>query len=81
MTRDIAVLLGLIVVGASWLIVHVLLMTRVARSRVLPTRVRLLALLPPLTPLLGWAAGARALTLAWAAHGLLYCLLRTWSEA
>jgi hypothetical protein len=76
-TRDIAVLLGLFLVGAGWLIVHVLLLLRVARAATLPSRVRVLAFLPPVTPWLGWIAGARALTWLWALHCVAYCVL-TW---
>jgi hypothetical protein len=74
-TRDLGVLLALVVIGAGLLVVHVLLMLRVARARRLPVRVRLLGLLPPATPIVGWLAGARGLVVAWALHCFVYGLL------
>jgi hypothetical protein len=69
------VLSGLVVIGAGLLVVHVLLMLRVARARRLPPRVRWLGLLPPLTPIVGWVAGAKGLVIAWGLHGVVYGVL------
>jgi hypothetical protein len=74
-TRDLAVLSGLVVIGAGLLVVHVLLMLRVARARGLPVRLRLLGLLPPATPIVGWVAGARGLVVAWGLHCVVYGVL------
>jgi hypothetical protein len=65
------VLLALVVIGAGLLVVHVLLMLRVARAA-LPARVRWLGLLPPATPIVGWVAGARGLVVAWGLQCLVY---------
>ena len=55
---------------------HVLLLSAPSRSRELPRAQRWLALLPPLTPIMGWRAGARVLTSLWGVIVLAYCLLR-----
>jgi hypothetical protein len=64
--------LALVVIGASLLVVHVLLIVRVVRARRLPVRVRVLGLLPPATPIVGWIAGARGLVVAWGLQCLMY---------
>jgi hypothetical protein len=69
------VLLALVVIGAGLLVVHVLLMLRLARAQRLPLPVRLLGLLPPATPVVGWLAGARRLAVAWGVFGLVYAAL------
>lgn len=68
-------LLALVLIGAGLLVVHVLLMLRVVRAARLPLRVRLLGLLPPATPIVGWLAGARGLVVAWGLHCLVYAAL------
>ena len=75
MTRDLVVLSALVVIGAGLLVVHGLLMLRVARARSLPVPVRLVGLLPPVTPIVGWAAGARGLVVAWGLHCVVYGVL------
>jgi len=77
MTRELALFLSLIVVAACWLLLHVLLLRRALRADVLSRRVRLLAWLPPATPVVGWLAGARTLSLLWAGNALAYALLRS----
>lgn len=76
MTRDAVLLSSLVLVGASFLLVHLGLSVRAARCVTLSRSLRLLSWLPPVTLVAGWLAGARALTLVWLAHGLLYSLLR-----
>jgi hypothetical protein len=76
-TRDAVLLCSLVLVGASFLLVHLGLSVRTARCATLSRSLRLLSWLPPVTPIAGWLAGARALTLVWLAHGLLYSFLRT----
>jgi len=66
------VLSALVVVGAGLLVVQVLLMLRVLRAGRLPVHIRLLGLLPPATPIVGWVAGARGLVVAWGLHCLVY---------
>jgi hypothetical protein len=77
MTRELTLLLSLIAVGAGWLVVHVLLLARAARSDRLDKRIRLLAWLPPATPVVGWMAGARVLATLWALQAAVYVWLRS----
>jgi hypothetical protein len=77
MTRELTLLISLIAVGAGWVLVHLMLLVRTTRAARLSTRLRLLAWLPPATPVVGWAAGARALGILWLVHALLYFWLRT----
>jgi hypothetical protein len=77
MTRELTLLLGLITVAAGWLLVHVMLLVRTSRATELGRALKLLAWLPPATPVVGWAGGARALAVLWALHGLLYVWLRS----
>lgn len=76
MSDDLVTLLVLIAVGAGWLVAHVRLLMRVARSP-RAGALRWLAILPPATPIVGWLCGARLLSGIWAAWGLLYVALRT----
>jgi hypothetical protein len=69
------VLSALVVIGAGLLVVQVLLMWRVVRAGRLSARVRWLGLLPPATPIVGWAAGARGLAVAWGLHCVVYGVL------
>jgi hypothetical protein len=77
MTRDFALLMTLTVVGAVLLLVHVALLARAVRAKQLRREWRLAALLPPLTPVVAWKAGARALALLWAALLISNAILRS----
>jgi hypothetical protein len=77
MTRDFALLLTLTVLGALLLLVHLALLVRAVRAKQLRREWRLAALLPPLTPLVAWKAGARALAVLWAALLISYAILRS----
>lgn len=77
MTRELMLLLALIAVGAGWLLVHLMLLVRTLRAARLSRGVKLLAWLPPATPIVGWIGGARALSVLWGLHGLLYVWLRS----
>jgi hypothetical protein len=76
MTRDLALLLALIGVGALFLLVHLALLARTVRAKKLPRAWRLLALIPPATPIAGWRAGARVLAVAWGVVAATYGVLR-----
>lgn len=60
--------------GAAWVVTHVMLTWRVTTNPEVETRSRRLALLPPLTPWVAWKNGHRALVMLWllwlAAYGL-----------
>lgn len=68
-------LLILTLLGAAWLVVHAMLLIRAGRSA-LGGGWRLLAWLPPATPLVGWRAGARVLPIAWLVLALAYVVMR-----
>ena len=76
MTRELTLLLALIVVGAGWLLVHAMLLVRSVRAAQLSRALRWLAWLPPATPVIGWLAGARVLGALWAVHAVAYIWLR-----
>ncbi len=69
----------LTLLGAGLLIVHVVLLIRTARADKLSLPLRVLAWLPPATPVIGWLSGARALSLAWVVQALAYAILRATS--
>jgi ABC-type amino acid transport system permease subunit len=77
MTRELTLLLTLIAVGAGWALVHLMLLARASRAQRLSGRLRLIAWLPPATPVVAWLAGARALPILWLAHAVLYVWLRS----
>jgi hypothetical protein len=54
MSRDAAVLLAMVLVGAAWLLLHLVLFARIVRARRVAVWLRPLALLPPLTPVAGF---------------------------
>ena len=67
----------LMVLGAGLLFAHVVLLIRTARAvHTLPGWQRALAWLPPLTPVIGWLAGARVWSALWVAQALAYAILR-----
>jgi hypothetical protein len=76
MTRELTLLLSLIAVGAGWVLIHLMLLTRTVRAAKLTRSLRALAWLPPATPIVGWLAGARALSAVWVVHAVLYVWLR-----
>jgi hypothetical protein len=77
MTRELTLLLALIAVGGTWLLLHLMLLVRTARTTRLTRSMKLLAWVPPATPIVGWLGGARVLSALWAVHGLLYLWLRS----
>ena len=70
-------LLLLIAAGTGWLLVHFALLIRTVRAPGISLALRVLAFLPPATPIAGWLAGARGLSAAWVAFGVLYVVLRS----
>ena len=76
-TRDLVLLLALVVSGAAWTLAHLLLWVRVFQTRRLPLVVRWFAWLPPLLPFAAWRAGAHTGTLTWLVLGLSYLCLRS----
>ncbi len=77
MTRDGALLLLLVVVAAVWIVVHLLLLQRTLRLTGLSRGARMLAVVPPLTVIIAWRAGARGYCVLWAVVGSVYGVLRS----
>ncbi|MDD9938883.1 MAG: hypothetical protein OXT09_35165 [Myxococcales bacterium] len=77
MSRDAAVLLGLVIVGAAWLVSHLHLAVRVVRAAKLRPWLRVLSFVPPLTPVLGFMSGLRLLGGLWLLLALVYIVLRS----
>lgn len=77
MIRDTAIFFALIVVGAGWLLLHAALLIRTARAPGLAIAWRVVAWLPPATPIVAWIAGARVRAIAWVVHAALYFALRS----
>ena len=77
MVTGAAWLSWLMVLGAGLLFVHVVLLIRTARAtHRLAAWQRVLAWIPPLTPLMGWLAGCRVWSALWVAQALAYAILR-----
>lgn len=77
MTSGASWLGWLTVLGAGLLFSHAVLLIRTAREQQrLGAWQRALAWLPPLTPVMGWLAGARVWSALWVAQALAYAILR-----
>ena len=78
-THDTIMFTALTVSAAIWLLLHLALSLRAARSPLLPRWLRVLGWLPPLTPLAGFLAGARARAIVWCIVAATYLVLRTYA--
>lgn len=78
MTPDLWRLVAQIVVAAAWALCHlrVLLRTVTTKKRKVALWVRLLALVPPATPVAGLIAGQRTFPVLWFALAAAYVALR-----
>ncbi len=74
-------LLAAVLLGAAALVVHLAVWRRVARASSTTRAWRLLALLPPLTPIAAWRAGLRGAALAWVVAVALYLAVRCLAPA
>ena len=77
MVREAWLLGAWIAVAAVWAVLHVMLLIRTARAPRLAVWMRVLAWLPPLTPVVGWRAGARGVAALWTLSGAGYLVLRS----
>lgn len=68
-------LLGLVIMGALWFLVHLDITGRVLRSELIPRRLRLFALVPVVAPLLIGRAGYPRMAKSWLAAGVTYAIL------
>jgi hypothetical protein len=78
-THDTIIFSALTVSAAIWALLHLALSLRAARSPQLPRWLRILGWLPPLTPLAGFLAGARARAIVWCIVAAAYLVLRTYA--
>jgi hypothetical protein len=69
------ILIGLILLGACWIALHLMLLRRAANANRLPLPFRALAVVPPVAPVVAWVAGSRLIVVAWVLAGLGYLLL------
>lgn len=76
-TRDVAVLLTLVALGALLVLFHIAICLRALRAPGLPVWLRWLAWVPPLTPYAGVRARASWLSVAWFIVGVAYLVLRS----
>jgi hypothetical protein len=74
---DFVVFVGLVALGAAWLWLHVLLLTRVLSTKSLGAPLKFLALVPVITPFVGFRAGKLWLTGLWFVFAAAYLMLRT----
>lgn len=75
MSVDFWLLLGLIAVGAGWIVVHFVLLIRVVNLKRLSPAIRVLGLIPIATPVVVWLGGHRVLAALWILHALVYLAL------
>lgn len=76
-SREVGVLLALVVLGTLLVLLHLAICLRAFRSPSVPAWLRWLAWVPPLTPYAGLRARARFLSVTWLIVGLAYFVLRS----
>jgi hypothetical protein len=75
--RDTALLLALTGLGALLGVLHIALWLRTLRSPAAPAPLRWLAILPPITVLVGFRCGARWHSVLWCVVAVAYLVLRS----
>ena len=75
-TGEAWLLLSWTLIGAAWLVVHVVTVWLSLRAADLRLRLRLVALLPPAAPVVAWVAGRRVAPVLWGGLLLAYAVLR-----
>ena len=75
--QDLLVFFSLVALAATWVVVHLQLCLRVAREKKLAWPWRLLACLPPATPVVGFVAGVPFRSVLWVVLAAGYIVLRT----
>jgi hypothetical protein len=63
-------------VGAAWLVLHLLVVWQAMRASELAWHKRLLALVPPAAPAVAWAGGRRVAPAVWGILLVIYVVLR-----
>jgi hypothetical protein len=77
--RDVAFLLALTLLGASFGVVHVSLWLRTLRAPGAPALLRWLAIVPPLTAIVGFRCGKRWHSVLWCIVVAAYVVLRSYA--
>lgn len=77
MEPDEVVFVALVVTSSAWALLHLSLWVLALRHKSLPVAMRTLAVLPPVTPVAGFMAGARVRAVLWVLIGGAYLVLRT----
>jgi hypothetical protein len=72
----VTLLLVCIVVLATWLVMHVVLVVACVRAANVAARDRWLSVVPPMTAWVAWRIGRRRTVIAWACLIVLYVALR-----
>ncbi|HEX2677168.1 MAG TPA: hypothetical protein VHM19_11025 [Polyangiales bacterium] len=68
---------ALVITGAAWLLAHFAVCVRALRSPGLSPLLRLAALVPGVTPWVGFRAGARVASVLWCVFAVAYLVLRS----
>lgn len=76
LSRDLIFLIALTAVGAAWLATHLALILITMSARRVPWSWKLVALIPPATPVVRWRFGGRYFPVLWGVFGLVYLTLR-----
>ncbi|MEM9194892.1 MAG: hypothetical protein AAGF12_37280 [Myxococcota bacterium] len=76
MVAETWLLLSLVVIGASFLVVHGIVLFVTLRAEDLEPRWKGAALIPFLTPAMAWKAGYRVWPIVWGALLIAYLVLR-----
>jgi hypothetical protein len=74
-SRDVILLVTQTMLGAIVLMLGLATILRGLRARTLSVAWRLLALVPPIAPIVAWRGGARALPIAWGLSIFAYFLI------
>lgn len=69
-------LLSAVILGAALLVVHAAMLVAVLRAERAATLDRVLGLVPPLLPIVGWRVGLRLLPVFWGVLLVAYLILR-----
>jgi len=75
-TPEVWLLVGWILVGAAFLVVHLVTLWLCIRASNLTPAAKVIALIPPATPVVAWRSGLRFQPILWAVLGALYVGLR-----
>lgn len=75
-TSAIWVLIAWVLVGAAFIVVHMVALWQAIRAQQVAVRWRALALLPPATPVVAWMSGARTVPVLWGVILVAYVVLR-----